>query len=708
MFGTVTLEMSLKPFKKVDDMSILEVCTRVFEQWHPLIKNRKAISIMLWVSDGSEILDYTGELDKEFEWSYFVGTANLPLVGDLPVETSLNQRKQYYMDPPPKMTYYTLQKIVATLKAEGMRRYPNATIQIGAIFDIGPEFAISDFKYHRHPECCSGSKHNGFGFVDTTALLRGDDYPYAAYPNGLPNNTYMGTLLGAQANIFLKDMGYDYIWFSNGIGFSYEPWVEKGKIFDGEKFYPEKLQDTKEKILLFWKLFRAACPDFPVKTRGTNFSVGIDYACDGVPLYDIYNANLNITPPPNSPWAALNDDFGIEVLGHLTRNCMLPGVDYMFRYYLHDIWWMKSPWYDSYEGNPHDIYIPLALSRVDEKGVVQNPTMLNLLSIDNSMGDMPDICVNEVIPHLLKAEKDSPDEVGPVVLVYPMREYTTSNDAQLLKEMYFGDRFLRDAINNSFPLSTVVSTDNFEKHSLDLYQKSILIVPAAFDNEPLRNKLAKYATDGGRIIVYGSKGALETICYPCLKVDIKKSVRHLIDALTVFGYAFRFKKEAASPMPTIMLHRSDNAMFINAYNRDTTVETRLKFPLGAPIINGFDTKLVDGYAIYHFSRSMHGECRVFVKQDKGIVRAREMPPANKKYRRKIRVTGLEHAEVCFFAEKYCEAATIAAVLNNNRYTPVAEKNWEIVRNKENGVYLYGKNISGAITFCMPFAEYIEK
>ena len=40
-----------------------------------------------------------------------------------------------------------------------------------------------------------------------------------------------------------------------------------------------------------------------------------------------------ITLPPNSPWAALNDDVGIEVLGHLTRNCNLPGRDFMFRYY---------------------------------------------------------------------------------------------------------------------------------------------------------------------------------------------------------------------------------------------------------------------------------------------------------------------------------------------------------------------------------------
>ena len=94
MFRSVTLEMSLKPFKKVDQEYIQQVCEQVFDQWRPLIKNREVISILLWVGDGSEMIDYTGDLDREFEWAYFMGTANLPLVGELPAETSLHERKQ--------------------------------------------------------------------------------------------------------------------------------------------------------------------------------------------------------------------------------------------------------------------------------------------------------------------------------------------------------------------------------------------------------------------------------------------------------------------------------------------------------------------------------------------------------------------------------------------------------------------------------------
>ena len=64
MFNSVTLEISLKPFKQTDDKYIEKVCKNVFEQWRPLIKDREKISIMLWASDGSEILDYTGDLEK--------------------------------------------------------------------------------------------------------------------------------------------------------------------------------------------------------------------------------------------------------------------------------------------------------------------------------------------------------------------------------------------------------------------------------------------------------------------------------------------------------------------------------------------------------------------------------------------------------------------------------------------------------------------
>ena len=145
------------------------------------------------------------------------------------------------------MTYGILKSIIDCLKEEGKRAFPHAVIQVGETFDIGPEFAISDFKYNRHTEICSGSILDKFGFVDATALLHSDSRSYAAYPNGIPEGTPFGTFLGKQSQFFLKDMGFDYLWLSNGLGFSADPWDKTGKIFDGEKYYPENLQIQSKK-----------------------------------------------------------------------------------------------------------------------------------------------------------------------------------------------------------------------------------------------------------------------------------------------------------------------------------------------------------------------------------------------------------------------------------------------------------------------------
>lgn len=701
MFRSINLEMSLKPFKKTDDAYIRRVCAEVFETWAPLLHGREEISIMLWTGDGSEIIDYTGDMDRPFEWAYFLGTANNPPLGDMPCETSLHERKQLYIENPPVITYRIMRRIVAALKEAGSAAFPQARMLVGATFDIGPEFAISDFKYSRHPESCRGTGCDSFGMVDPTALLNADDYPYAAYPGGLPEGTPVGTLLGAQANIYLRDMGFDYIWLSNGMGFTYEPWNPRGAIFDGEKFYAEKLADTREKVFLFWKLFREQCPDFQIRTRGTNYSVGMDYASDGVPLYDIYNAGFNITPPPNSPWAALNDDFGIEILGQLTRNCELPGRDYMFRYYLHDSWWMNSPWYDRYESNPHDIYLPMALSRIDESGRTQSPGMFHILEIDNSMGGMPPQCAYETIPHFLKAEKEAPDEPAPLALIYPMREYTCAGDEESLREIYCGDTFIKDAINRGLPLASVASTDSFAVHDLSIYKKSILIVPAHFDNAAVKRKLADYRAAGGRIIAYGGTDALAQADFASVKVDIGASADLLIEAVTKYGYDISCE---GGRKPVITLHRYNNAIMLALYNRDTSAEFRMRMPLGAPVILGFDTRFEDGYATYHFHRSLRGECRVFVKQSGGCVRAREMAPVNRKYRRKIRITGLDDAEVFLFGESYCSDRCVVARLPDNDATVVPEPGWEAVRDPENGTYLHKKHVSGDITFCMPFRD----
>ena len=695
MFKSVTLELSLKPFKRTNDAYINEVCEQIYLQWRPLLKNRETISVMMWTADGSEILDYAGNLGDKFEWCKYLGTANHKDLGENePSETSLHERRQLYMENPPKMTYGVLKSIISTLKAVGKKYFPNSKIRVGETFDIGPEFAYSEFKYVRHTEICTGSVLDHCGFVDATARLNGDTRKYAAYPNGIPDGTLFGTFLGKQARIFLTDMGFDYLWLSNGLGFSANPWDKTGKIFDGEKYYPEKLVATRKSVFEFWRLLKDEC-DFPLETRGTNNSVGIDYASDGVPLYDIYKAGLDITPPPNSPWAALNDNFGLEIMGHMTRVCELPDNDFMFRYYLHDPWWLNSPWYDRYDGAPSDVYLPMSVSRIDENGITRSASLLNILSIDNSFGNMPDNCVNEPLPHILKAEKDAPDSPAPLVWVYPMREYTTSLDGSVLNEMNEGDNFICDAINGGFPLCCVTSTDAFLKQDLSLYKNSIIISPA-----PMSKAVADKLKDFGAVIYYGSKEALAEA--EGIKVFTDDCVSALLDAIKNFGYEIKYqcKKDTLKP-PTLAVSKSDGAFFFNVYNSNTTSDAYFKFPLGAPILLGGETELINGFSTYRFNRAEHRECRIFVKQENGVISCREAAPVNTRYRRKIKVDGLNDATVYFFPETDYEKGMMATDgTRNSDTTPFVDERFVTVRDEKYGTYLVGEHISGAYYFCI--------
>src|SRR5690606_38646072 len=97
---------------------------------------------------------------------------------------------------------------------------------------------------------------------------------YAGFPRGIAANTPFGTFFGRQSQHFLKDLGYDYIWFSNGFGFGAEGWSATGATFTGNEFEQKKLAGLTAKINEFWQLFRKECPTFPIQTRGTNLSVG--------------------------------------------------------------------------------------------------------------------------------------------------------------------------------------------------------------------------------------------------------------------------------------------------------------------------------------------------------------------------------------------------------------------------------------------------
>ncbi len=806
MFKSITLEMSLKPFKQTDEAYMRSVIEKVFDCWRPLVKNAEEISVLFWTADGSEILDWHGDFDEKMEWCRYIGGANKSRAVEAnpdhdPEGIGLHTRPYYYMDNPPVFTFGTLKTIVSLIKEIGQKAFPDKRIRVGETFDPGPEFAISDFKYNRHTEACRGGSMGEKTMICCYTTLHADNVKYAGFPNGIEEGTPFATFFGRQSQLFLEAMGFDYLWLSNGFGFGMETWSTTGAIFDGKDFDVSRFDEVKEKILGFWKLFRKEC-NYRVETRGTNLSVGIDLATDGVPLKDIYNGGFDFLPPPNSPWAALDANFGLELSGYLSRICELPADEYLFRYYVHDPWWANTPWTDRYDSLPHDIYLPMSLCRLDENANAKLPTHLNILAIDNSFGEMPDYCAYEPSVHINKARRFAPDAPSPVIWVYPFEEYHSFHDKKSIKEMFFADWYICGAINHGLPIGSVISTSNFIKSqntNPDAYKSRILISIVPVAGSEYEKEIFSYVKNGGKVIFYGNVsraseeflrmagvklcsdelygemdidvmeetdtilsgkmskvinhrdmicgGGINTVmaentnAKPLVKIGGRVAGTytdnmvwldgtcsadyiegHLVTpddetkyysgdslmrkALDKLGIQIRFEKEYANSFePVITISRHENAYMFAACAKDTTVEAKIKMPLGAPVLTSRETKIdKDGFGIYHFSKAEFLECRIFVEQDEGVIACHDISPGSFYMRRRIKVDGLKNATVRFFAPDDCKE-NINAVLNSTLpYWSISDDFEGEYITDENGTYFEVKNVTGDMVFSLPFEK----
>jgi hypothetical protein len=527
-FRDVQLEMSPKPFWNTTPELREAVCREIFLQWLPLCRHADSISIQLWTGDGSEILEYQGDLDATFDWARYHGAANhfikrhadAPDNGDTdhnaiglyppsrdPDKRGVHMRSYLYRPEPAVFTYRWLKDLIATLKQVG-REITGKKILVGTAFDIGPEFAVSKFKYEWHREICGGSALFGGTFIRCDAKLKGDTRKYAGFPGGIPEDTAMGAFLGRQVRHYVRDCPFDFLWLSNGFGFALEPWALTGAIFNGSTFSADKAPETGRNILEFWRSFRSECPALHIRTRGTNLCTGIDLGSDASPVRDIYREVPHLDAPVNSPWAALDGDIGLELAGWMSHMAKRPGDGYRYRYYIHDAWWMNSPWLDRYQRQPFDIYLPLSVSRLQADGTVEPPSDIAFLSIDDSHGNMPVVVPTEVIPHILHAREFFPDAPGPVVWIYPFEEY---HDLVLGAEPtpdlpFFGDWFARGLITQSMPLNTVANSTEARTLLATQPEKlkgAILIAPVLPERCGLTEFLVKYAQSGGRVLFYG-------------------------------------------------------------------------------------------------------------------------------------------------------------------------------------------------------------
>lgn len=509
-FRRLVLELSPKPFRDPSPAGTEAVIREIISQYHALIQSADGIAFMFWTADGSEILDYRGRPDDKIHWARYIGIANDAPTGTIPGTLHGTPRIPYCDNPPP-LTYGRLRDIISAIRRI-VTESTGKPVSFGTTFDPGPEFAESEFKYKRHPEINKGAIMGQKQWLHCASTLHADDIAYAGFPDGIPEDTPLGTFLGRQARLFMQDVGFDYIWFSNGFGFSLDSWNCTGEVFDGARFDTSGAPAVNRSILKFWQDFRAECPDYPIHTRGSNLSTAMDLAAHASPIRDIYTGGFNLIAPVNSPWAALNHDYGLELVGWMSHIAELPDetaeTGYPFRYYIHDPWWLNSPWLDRYGREPHDIYLPLACARINPDGDIVPPGSISLLTIDDSYGRLPREVPNEITPHIQRALADFPDAPGLLTWVYPFDEYHDQTFAKPSRasEVFFGDWFMRTAVNCGFPLNTVVSTKNYlatRAAKPDLYTQTILVMPAPDAGTPLSDALLAHVRSGGSAFIYG-------------------------------------------------------------------------------------------------------------------------------------------------------------------------------------------------------------
>jgi hypothetical protein len=155
----IVLEISLKPFLSRKAESYGKTAEELFRQWRPLWDGAERLSVMLWTGDGSEILEFGGEMEKTFDWGRYIGVINDKQTPqqkkDDPERRHAFTTGKVFETGTKKLDYATLKEIVSSIKKTGAEEF-GREISIGTIFDPGPEFAVSEFKYRKHPEICLG------------------------------------------------------------------------------------------------------------------------------------------------------------------------------------------------------------------------------------------------------------------------------------------------------------------------------------------------------------------------------------------------------------------------------------------------------------------------------------------------------------------------------------------------------------------------
>jgi hypothetical protein len=137
-------------------------------------------------------------------------------------------------------------------------------------------------------------------------------------------------------------------------------------------------------------------------------------------------------------------------------------------------------------------------------------------------------------------------------------------------------------------------------------------------------------------------------------------------ALNEFGINSLIEKENPGVKnPVMTISRSNNAFIFSGYNPNSTITNHFKFPQGAPLLLGLETKLDQGNSVYSLPTSWNRECRIFIEQNDGIVSYKELHSGQKAISKRYQVGGLKNATIRIYASDDITPENFNAYINSD-------------------------------------------
>ena len=143
LFRHGALEVGPKVLFRKDDAFLDGFFTELFRSYRQLLKHADAVSLLFWLGDGTEILQFSGDPAQPIAWARWQGFAHP--AGDPPRPPVL------YADHPVELDYADVKRIVAAARRACADVF-GKPLSFVLPFDPGSEFTEAPFRYERHPE----------------------------------------------------------------------------------------------------------------------------------------------------------------------------------------------------------------------------------------------------------------------------------------------------------------------------------------------------------------------------------------------------------------------------------------------------------------------------------------------------------------------------------------------------------------------------